>query len=180
MRRAVLVHLNGIPASGKSTLAAAWVERHAAALPVALDIDVLRGMLGGWREQLRPAGSAARAMATAAMRAHLRAGRDVIVPQYVRADGFVDELAALAHDEGAAFVECAVRADAAAADRRFAARAVSGPTVHGDLDGDLMVDVLADLEAFLATRVRLTWLGGLDDTTAVALNELDAAVAAAR
>ncbi len=61
MPRPVLVHLNGIPASGKSTTARAWAERHAASMPVAFDIDVLRAMIGGWDLQLRPAGNAARA-----------------------------------------------------------------------------------------------------------------------
>lgn len=177
---AVLVHLNGIPASGKSTVARAWVERHAASLPVAFDIDVLRAMIGGWRDALRPAGIAAREMAMAAMRAHLRSGRDVIVPQYARSAAFVDELAALASDEGAAFVECALHADPAEADRRFTARAASGPGVHGDLGGDLMVDVAVGLEAFLTTRRRLTRVGGPGQGIGAVLDQVDTAVAAAR
>ncbi|WP_439693031.1 AAA family ATPase [Curtobacterium sp. SP.BCo] len=177
---AVLLHLNGIPASGKSTVARAWVERHAASMPVALDIDVLRSMIGGWQAALRPAGIAARGMATAAMRVHLRSGRDVVVPQYARSAAFVDELAALAADEDSVFVEWALWADAAQADRRFAARAAAGTGVHGDLGGDRMVDVLVELEAFLATRERLTRVGGPDQGLGAVLDELDVVVATAR
>lgn len=180
MPRPVLVHLNGIPASGKSTTARAWAERHAASMPVAFDIDVLRAMIGGWDVQLRPAGNAARAMAMAAIRAHLGSGRDVIVPQYARSDAFIDELAALAAVEGAGFVECALRLDAAEADRRFTARAASGPVVHGDLGGDLMADVLVELEAFIATRAHVTWVGGPDQGLDAVLDQLDAAVSAVR
>ncbi|MBE7162542.1 MAG: AAA family ATPase, partial [Williamsia herbipolensis] len=79
---AVLVLLNGAPASGKSTIAHAWVERHGAELPVALDIDVLRAMIGGWQATPNAAGTEARGMATAAIGAALRRDRDVVVPQY--------------------------------------------------------------------------------------------------
>ena len=41
-----MVLINGAPGSGKSTLARRYVEEHPLAL--ALDIDVVRGMLGGW------------------------------------------------------------------------------------------------------------------------------------
>lgn len=43
---AVLVVLNGPPASGKSTIAKRFVE--ARPLSLNLDVDVVRGMLGGW------------------------------------------------------------------------------------------------------------------------------------
>lgn len=175
---AFLVLLNGIPASGKSTVARAWAERHAPDLPVAFDIDVLRAMIGGWRTALRPAGEAARVMATAAIGAHLRSGRDVIVPQYARRADFVDDLAALATDSGAVFVELVLRADAAEADRRFATRAAEGPSVHGDLGGDRMVDVHVGLEAFLATRTRVQRVGGPDQGVADVVDEIDAVLAA--
>ncbi|MEE9417560.1 MAG: AAA family ATPase [Acidimicrobiales bacterium] len=42
----VLVFLNGPPASGKSTLAARFVEQRPLALN--LDVDVVRAMLGRW------------------------------------------------------------------------------------------------------------------------------------
>jgi chloramphenicol 3-O-phosphotransferase len=41
-----LVLLNGAPSTGKSTLARLYAERHP--LTLALDLDLLRAMLGGW------------------------------------------------------------------------------------------------------------------------------------
>lgn len=50
-----LVLINGAPASGKSTLAQMYVDEHP--LTLALDIDVVRAMLGrwGWTTPPRPA-----------------------------------------------------------------------------------------------------------------------------
>ncbi len=119
MSRPVLVLLNGAPASGKSTLARAWAQRHGADLPLALDIDVLRSMLGGWLEAPGDAGLAARAVAVAGIRAHLASGRDVVVPQYLHRTAFIDELRAVAESVGAGFLECAVTVDAEVAAQRF-------------------------------------------------------------
>jgi hypothetical protein len=76
-----LVLLNGPPASGKSTLAAAWIASRPLAL--ALDIDLVRGQLGRWRDEPTASGLAARALALSMIHVHLRAGHDVVVPQLV-------------------------------------------------------------------------------------------------
>ncbi|MDH2444814.1 AAA family ATPase [Amnibacterium sp. CER49] len=178
--RPALVLLNGVPASGKSTLARAWCARHADRLPLALDLDVLRSMLGGWRDALPEAGLAARAMALAAIGVHLRAGRDVIVPQYLRREEFVVELRDVAEGVGATFVEVALVVDARTAGERFRARArgMSDATgnPHGELEGPIDA-VVRGFERFLATRpgvIRVTAPGsdGVD--------LLDALVASAR
>lgn len=89
----MLVLLNGPPASGKSTLAARWVEERPLALN--LDLDRLWTMLGGWAADLTATGLAARELALAMARVQLDAGRDVIVPQYLGRPGFIDQLAAV-------------------------------------------------------------------------------------
>jgi predicted kinase len=76
-----LILLNGPPGCGKSTLARRYVEDHPLALN--LDIDRIRDLLGRWPDHPHQAGLAARAIALAAARAHLRAGHDVMIPQYV-------------------------------------------------------------------------------------------------
>jgi hypothetical protein len=43
-----LIHLNGPSRVGKSTLARRYVDEHPGTL--ALDLDVLAGLIGGWRE----------------------------------------------------------------------------------------------------------------------------------
>lgn len=176
--RPVLVLLNGIPASGKSTLARAWCARSAAGLPVALDIDVLRGMVGGWRQSPREAGLAARSMAIAAVRAHLLAGHDVVVPQYVRQPQFIDELAAAARQSSAAFLECALLTDHGSALERFTTR--SADLGRPDDEGELDEPMDAIEEAFTV------FLRGRPDAVPLRSNglelieQLDRAVARAR
>ena len=43
-----LIHLNGPPGIGKSTLSALYVDRHPGTLN--LDIDSLHGLIGGWQD----------------------------------------------------------------------------------------------------------------------------------
>lgn len=76
-----LILLNGPPGIGKSTLAQRYVDDHPGS--VNLDIDRIRSLIGRWRDDPLPAGLHARAMALAAARVSLRAGRDVVIPQHV-------------------------------------------------------------------------------------------------
>jgi predicted kinase len=96
------------------------------ALALVLDVDQVRGCLGRWREDPRSAGLAARAIAVAAARAHLAAGHDVVVPQFLRRSGFLTELEQAARDAGAAFAEIVLLASKHDALRAYAARASSG------------------------------------------------------
>ena len=95
-----LVLLNGPPGIGKSTLAGRYLDDHALALD--LDIDVLRTSLGGWRRDERSK-ALARSLGVVLARAHLAAGHDVVMPQLVAEPGFVAELEALAGEAGATF-----------------------------------------------------------------------------
>ncbi len=72
-----LIHLNGPPAVGKSTLARRWTDEHPGTL--LCDIDLLRTMVGGWQDDLLEAGAAIRTAALALMTAYAADGRDVIV-----------------------------------------------------------------------------------------------------
>lgn len=115
-----LLLLNGFPASGKSTLARRWVADHPLAL--ALDVDCVRGQLGRWQDQPHAAGLAARDLATAMARAHLLAGHDVVVPQFLGRRAFVDRLQETAHEAGAVFHHVVLLDDREDAVRRFHAR----------------------------------------------------------
>ena len=66
-----LVHLNGPPGIGKSTLA----RRYVADRPLAfcLDIDGFRRLIGGWAEHPEQSGQLARRMALAMAREHITA-----------------------------------------------------------------------------------------------------------
>jgi len=126
-----LILLNGPPASGKSTMAQLLV----AARPLALnlDVDVVRGSLGGWSEQPDTAGLAARRLAVAMATVHLTDGHDVVVPQLLARDTFIVELEAVADATGAQFVEIALVVDREEAVRSFRLRSTApGNQQHRD------------------------------------------------
>jgi predicted ABC-type ATPase len=93
-----LVHLNGPPGIGKSTIARAFADRHAGFLN--LDIDRVAAMIGGWRDNFSDSFEAGRLLAAAMARVHLANGHDVIMPQmmtHVNAEELADfESAAIA------------------------------------------------------------------------------------
>lgn len=98
-----LIVLNGPPGAGKSTIARHYVDEHP--MTLALEIDALRRMLGGWKADPHGAGLLARAMALEAARAHLGAGHDVVVPQYLGRVDYLARLESLADQCGAVFSE---------------------------------------------------------------------------
>ncbi len=94
-----LIHLNGPPGIGKSTLAQWYVDNHPGVLN--LDIDQVRCLIGGWRERFVETGELARPIALAMASAHLRAGLDVVMPQYLGRLGEIERFEAVAQDSGA-------------------------------------------------------------------------------
>lgn len=133
---ATLVLVNGPPASGKSTVAAGLVERRPLALD--LDVDVVRGLLGAWRADPMGAGLAARRVALAMAASHLGAGRDVVVPQFLAREEFIQQLTAAAHAAHARFVEVALVPTRSQAIEAFARRSASPTTQqHRDAAADV-------------------------------------------
>jgi hypothetical protein len=76
-----LIHLNGPPGIGKSTIASAFADRHPGVLN--LDIDQVTTMIGGWRDRFSVSFEAGRLLAAAMARVHLANGHDVIMPQMI-------------------------------------------------------------------------------------------------
>lgn len=76
-----LIHLNGPSRVGKSTLARRYADDHPGTL--VLDLDVLAGQVDGWRDDFSAALDVARDQARDLAVDHLRAGRDVVLPQLV-------------------------------------------------------------------------------------------------
>ncbi|EOD69323.1 ATP-binding protein [Amycolatopsis vancoresmycina] len=133
-----LILVNGPPGSGKSTLARRYADDHPPAL--ALDVDRIRAMLGGWRTSPGEAGLLAPEIALAAARTHLGAGHDVVVPQLVARPGFPERLEALAAECGATFHEVVLLPGREVVRRRFAARGPSeiesaSPLTEREWDG---------------------------------------------
>lgn len=116
-----LVHLNGPPGIGKSTLSALYADRHPGTLN--LDVDMLHLLIGGWQDEETDTWPAVSALVRAMAAAHLDGGHDVLLPQYLAT---ADEIAAfetLAHDHGAAFREVVLLDDRDTAIDRFEQRA---------------------------------------------------------
>jgi predicted kinase len=117
---ATLIHLNGPPGIGKSTLAARYVERHPGTLD--LDIDTLHRLVGGWRDPENHTHEVLRPVALAMAATHLGGGRDVILPQYLAQ---VEEIAAfekVARDRSADFREIVLLDDLESSIARFERR----------------------------------------------------------
>ncbi|WP_408896451.1 AAA family ATPase [Nocardioides sp. R1-1] len=74
-----LLHLNGPPGIGKSTIARRYAAEHPGTLNC--DIDVLRTLVGGWADDFVRAGSLIRPAALAMIEAYLASGQDVVLPQ---------------------------------------------------------------------------------------------------
>jgi predicted kinase len=120
-----LIHLNGPPGIGKSTIARRYVEDHHGVLNC--DIDVLRTLIGGWSTDFGTAGALIRSAALAMIEAYLRNGHDVVLPQMVLDPGQLARFEACAEDAGAQFVERFLMDDVEAAVARFSRRGVSTP-----------------------------------------------------
>lgn len=132
-----LILLNGPPASGKSTMAERYIDANPFALN--LDIDVLRGLIGGWAENPEAAGLVARSMALALAGPHLAAGHNVIVPQFLGRTDFIKQLDDVAGEAGARFVEIALWLDRSEAIAAFIQRSAS-PATQAHRDAALLVE----------------------------------------
>jgi predicted kinase len=97
------VLINGVPGSGKSTVAQLLARGTPMAL--ALDIDGIKHALGQWESDPTGAGRQARRIALAAAEAHLATGHDVIMGQYLARTEFVEQLEQLSRRLGSRFFE---------------------------------------------------------------------------
>ncbi|WP_017987658.1 AAA family ATPase [Amycolatopsis methanolica] len=115
-----LILLNGPPACGKSTLAGRFADDHP--LTLNLDVDRVRSLIGRWRDDPHTAGLLARGVTLAAARAHLSAGHDVVIPQFLGRTTFIDQLERLSREVGATFHEVVLLDSKENVLRRFAER----------------------------------------------------------
>jgi predicted kinase len=118
-----LIHLNGPPGIGKSTLARRYVADHPGVLNC--DIDVLRTLIGGWASDFPEAGALIRPAALAMIEAYLANGRDVVLPQMLANPTELARFEACATNVGAQFIERVLMDTPAASVARFHRRGAS-------------------------------------------------------
>ncbi len=112
-----LIHLNGPPGIGKSTLSALYAERHPGALN--LDIDSLHRLVGGWQDADNHTHGVLRPVALAMASTHLGGGRNVILPQYLARLDEIDAFEKVAREQGADFREVVLLDEKAESIARF-------------------------------------------------------------
>jgi predicted kinase len=115
-----LIHLNGPPGIGKSTLARRYAADHPGVLNC--DIDVLRTFVGGWESDFAEAGALIRPAALGLITAYLANGHDVVLPQMLVDPSELARFEAAATDAGAELVERFLMDTAAASVARFHCR----------------------------------------------------------
>ena len=120
-----LIHLNGPPGIGKSTIARRYVDEHHGVLNC--DIDVLRTLIGGWSSDFGAAGALIRPAALAMIAAYLASGHDVVLPQMLLNPAELARFEACAVEAGARFVERFLMDDVDRTVARFARRGEAEP-----------------------------------------------------
>ena len=154
-----LIHLNGPPGIGKSTLAQRYVDEHPGVLN--LDIDQVRTLIGGWRQRFAETGEIVRPVALSMAAAHLRGGRDVVMPQLLCQLSEIARFEAAAHDSGAVFCQVVLMDTKQQSLERFNHRGEGGEQIWhqqvqeivDDLGGQaLLADWHDQLVAVIAAR----------------------------
>jgi predicted kinase len=147
-----LILLNGMPAVGKTTLARRYADEHPMSLVV--DLDAIRRQLGRWRDQPTTAGLHARALSLTLAAAHLAAGHDVVLPQFLARPQFIEQAEQVAAAAGVQFFEFVLVDDRDTVFARFAARSVAAAE-PAHVDAAWLIDRSGGEAALAAMHDRL-------------------------
>ncbi len=98
-----LILLGGCVAVGKSTIAERYLADHA--LTLAINRDAVMSMMGQWLTHEDEARPYVYELVKVMIATHLRSGRDVLLPYLLLDAKEAEAFEAIAHENGAAFVE---------------------------------------------------------------------------
>ena len=152
-----LIHLNGAPGVGKSTIAERYVAEHPGVLNC--DVDRLRCFIGGWQQDFVATGAIIRPVALAMIRAHLDGGHDVVLPQMLASEGERARFRAAAVECGHAYLHILLKAPPGEAGSHFYARREGDPllaVIRGVVDADGGGSAIEDWERRLSQAVAST------------------------
>lgn len=180
-----LIHLNGPPGIGKSTLARRYAAEHPGVLNC--DIDVLRTLIGGWASDFGGAGALIRPAALAMIEAYLANGHDVVLPQMLANPKELARFEACAINARAHFIERVLMDTPAASVERFHRRGSSEgedpwhdqvrAIVSADGGDQALARWHAALERLLAERPNAVVIvsadGAIDETYCALVKSLD-------
>ena len=155
---AYLLHLNGPPGIGKSTIARRYADEHPGVLTC--DIDVLRTLVGGWSADFIGAGSLIRPAALGMIEGYLASGQDVVLPQLLVDLAEISLFEACAVRTGAQFIERLLMDDRERSVARFNRR---GETEPGNPWHEQVQAIVAAQGGDAALRERHSALQALPD-----------------
>lgn len=148
---ATLIHLNGAPGVGKSTIADRYLADHPGVLNC--DIDRLRCLVGGWTDDFVAAGEVVRPLALAMIRTHLDRGRDVLLPQLLADEGERSVFRLAAVGAGHRYLQVVLQSQPGQASARFHGRSDEDPlhaVVRAVVDRDGGAAAIDDVDRRLA------------------------------
>jgi predicted kinase len=119
-----LIHLNGPPGIGKSTLAQMYVDDHPGVLN--LDIDHVLWLIGGWQDNVGESLTMARSIGLSMATTHLRSGHDVVLPQFTGRLNEIERFEAVAQESDALFCEIMLMDTKERSVERFSRRSDAG------------------------------------------------------
>lgn len=122
---AYLLHLNGPPGIGKSTIARRYAAEHPGVLNC--DIDVLRTLIGGWSNDFVKAGALIRPAALGMIEGYLASGQDVVLPQMLTNPAEISLFEECAARTNARFIERLLMDDCERSVARFKRRGRTDP-----------------------------------------------------
>lgn len=156
-----LIHLNGPPGAGKSTIAALYAATRPRVLN--LDADDIVKMIGGWEDDFFGTVDLVRPLAISMAKTHLEGGHDVVMPQLVADRGQRQRFVDAAESVGGVYREIVLLAPRETVIERFRTRGHHIDAAVEALGGaDLIHRIYDNVDRYLTPDTTVVETGGDD------------------